>query len=253
MSFEKRLNTFIKICYKGNVSAFASIADMQPSTISRWIKRSESVSKGIKLKIKSSDPKLSHIIKLADMGCNIAWLISGKGTMFAYNNKGEDLQKQKFIIDGIKKVVEANNPTKIIQSSYNKSSKINNQIDGEINPAYYFKLFEDINEKCNFLFINYLLILLHEKIEFQKKENALLGKEDSIGFDFDEIVPYLPIIIGALIHYIGGETIKMIIPPSLLQDKTNIIEPESFRGTPIEENDWEKGIRKSQTKKVKHK
>jgi transcriptional regulator with XRE-family HTH domain len=83
-SFAERLEYFLKM-KEISKGAFADLLGVPQSQISRYVKVGDDVSL----------PRTDVLLRMAETGCNIHWLITGEGAMYAENEEGKKLKTKQ--------------------------------------------------------------------------------------------------------------------------------------------------------------
>lgn len=76
-----RMRSFGKFAY-GTISAFASAMQMKPPALHPYLEN-------------KTEPGTKIIMRLWFLGCDCTWLLTGKGNMFAANERGETLERKQ--------------------------------------------------------------------------------------------------------------------------------------------------------------
>jgi hypothetical protein len=86
--YADRLKEFIKICYKGNTSAFASSIGKHKQAVYNVIKRKQGVGRIL-------------AASFEEAGLNSEWLLNGTGSMYSSNKKGQELYRANSGIENV--------------------------------------------------------------------------------------------------------------------------------------------------------
>ncbi len=80
MTTGKRIRLFGETVY-ASIKDFATDLQMAPSNLQKYMNSER-------------EPGMGILVRMLEMGCNINWLLSGKGRMFADNETGRALEKE---------------------------------------------------------------------------------------------------------------------------------------------------------------
>jgi hypothetical protein len=205
MDLSLRLETFLEVCYNNNIAKFASAANITGSTLARWLK--------------GADLKYSNLIMFEQAGCNIGWLTSGMGNMFANNEIGDKLKNDIEIQNKIKDIYKQSFTSTIfidLRESLISDIKKVHDVE-EKNQIFLTKtmdIFNELNKKCHYIFINILLVNISEKIQSVLQEERFFGidKKENINKFWEDIKEgFLPVLSGILFNYIGGELKNILL------------------------------------------
>lgn len=80
MTTGKRIRLFGETVYE-SIKDFAVDLNMAPSNLQKYMNSER-------------EPGMGILLRMLEMGCNLNWLLSGKGRMFADNDTGRALEKE---------------------------------------------------------------------------------------------------------------------------------------------------------------
>jgi transcriptional regulator with XRE-family HTH domain len=89
MSIDARLNQFVELAFK-NTAEFAHAMGVKPPSVYPYLKGHKR-------------PGASMLERLADLGLDVHWLITGEGPMLAENEAGQELRTLLYGPDGVAK------------------------------------------------------------------------------------------------------------------------------------------------------